>query len=54
MTPEAAAVLAAAVALVEGRRRFLGLPADRPLPSSWEAALEQALAALRAAAEQTS
>lgn len=48
MTPEAEAVLAAAAALVEGRRRFLGLPADRALPGSWEAALEQALAALRA------
>ncbi|GJE51456.1 hypothetical protein GOFOIKOB_4515 [Methylobacterium tardum] len=54
MTPEAVAVLAAAAALVEGRRRYLGLLADRPLPSTWEAALEQALAALRAAEEQGS
>ena len=49
MTPELAAVIAAAAALVEGRRRFLGLPADRSLPGSWEAQLERALAALRAA-----
>lgn len=49
MTPEIQAVLAAAAALVEGRRRFLGLPADRGLPGSWEVALEKAVAALRAA-----
>ena len=48
MTPELAAVLAAAAALVEGRRRYLGLPADRALTGTWEADLERALAALRA------
>ncbi|MGV2345624.1 MAG UNVERIFIED_CONTAM: hypothetical protein MIO30_17385 [Methylobacterium ajmalii] len=48
MSPEAQAVVAAAAALVEGRRRFLGLPAGRELPGSWEARLEAALAALRA------
>lgn len=49
MTAEVQAVLAAAAALVAGRRRFLGLPSDRVLPGSWEAALEAAVAALRAA-----
>lgn len=48
MTPEVQAVLAAAAALVEGRRRFLGLPADRALPGAWEGELEAAIAALRA------
>lgn len=47
MTPEIQAVLAAAAALVEGRRRFLGLPADRALPGSWEAALEKAIATMK-------
>jgi len=45
VTPEVQAVLAAARVLVEGRRRSLELDADRPLPGTWEAALERALAA---------
>ena len=49
MTPEIAAVIEAARALVEGRRKFLGLPADRILPGSWEARLEKAVAAMTAA-----
>ncbi len=49
MSCEVEAVLAAAAALVEGRRRFLGLPADRALPGAWEGKLEAAIAALRAA-----
>ncbi|MCK2057169.1 hypothetical protein [Methylobacterium sp. 37f] len=49
MTPEIAAVIEAARALVQGRRRFLGLPADRVLPGSWEARLEKAVAAIAAA-----
>ncbi|MFC6790754.1 hypothetical protein ACFQE0_14720 [Methylobacterium komagatae] len=50
MSPEVAAVLAAAAALVDGRRRFMELPADRVLPGVWEAALERAVQDLRAAA----
>lgn len=52
MTPEIAAVIEAARALVEGCRRFLGLPPDRVLPGSWEARLESAVAALTAAAPE--
>ncbi len=48
MSAEAQAVLEAAAALVDGRRRYLGLPADRALPGTWEAALEAAVEALRA------
>ena len=50
MSPEVVAVLAAAAALVDGRRRSIELPADRALPGGWEAALERAVQDLRAAA----
>jgi hypothetical protein len=49
MSPEVAAVIAAAAALVDGRRRSMELPADRALPGAWEAALERAVQDLRAA-----
>ncbi len=39
-------VVAAARALVEARRWFLGLPDDRELPARLEAALEAAVRAL--------
>ena len=42
------AVIDAPIRLVEGRRRFLELAADRALPGTWEADLEKALAALKA------
>ncbi|MGU3665674.1 hypothetical protein ACLBX9_15955 [Methylobacterium sp. A49B] len=51
MSPEVAAVLAAAAALVDGRRRSMELPIDRVLPGSWEAALERAIQDLRAAGQ---
>lgn len=46
MTAEVQAVVAAARVLVEGRLRSMELDPDRPLPGTWEAALERALAAL--------
>lgn len=49
MSAEIEAVLVAAAALVDGRRRQLELDADRALPGAWEAALERAITALRAA-----
>ncbi|MBI1689507.1 hypothetical protein [Methylorubrum sp. DB1722] len=48
MSPELEAVVAAAAALVDGRRWYLDLPADRALPGAREAELERALVALRA------
>lgn len=46
MSDAARAVIAAARELVRQRRWYMDLPADRPLSSNVEAALERALAAL--------
>ena len=49
MTPAARAVVEAARALVRNRRWYLGLPEDRELPDTLQAAVDQAVRALDAA-----
>lgn len=49
MSPAARAVVDAARHLVAWRRWYLGLPGDRPLPDTLQAALERAVLALDAA-----
>ena len=49
MTPAARAVIEAARELVRNKRWYLGLPADRDLPDTLQAALDRAVRALDAA-----
>jgi len=49
VTPAARAVIEAARELVRSRRWYLGLPAERELPDTLQAALDRAVRALDAA-----